>query len=65
MTWMVLSFEQATKRRPSADSFMSVGLEPTGITWVTRLVPVSITLTELLAQLETNKVFPSAEKTSS
>src|SRR5262245_6212960 len=65
MTYTVLSLEQATNNLPSDESFMSFGLEPTGMVLVTRFVAVSITLIEALAQLETKRVDPSLEKTSS
>ena len=65
ITWIVLSFEQTTNSLPSGDNLMSFGLAPTAMTPVTRLERVSITLTDLLAPLLTNKVSPSGENASS
>src|SRR4051812_22052285 len=50
MTRTVLSFEQATNRRPSAPRTMSLGLAPTSMVVITLLVAVSMTLTLRLDQ---------------
>jgi len=60
-----LSFEQATKRRPSAESFISFGFIPTCNVRMTLLVAVSMTLTDSLDQFETNRRFPSGVRTVS
>src|SRR5215469_17590123 len=63
ITWIVLSFEQATNRRPSDESFMSLGFMPTCKVRITLFVSVSITLTLSLAQFDTNNLRPSLLRT--
>src|ERR1700733_154399 len=59
ITWTVLSFEQAMKRRPSSEIFISFGFIPTWSVRMTLLDAVSMTLTDSLDQLETNRRLPS------